>query len=129
MASGGCDHCIELAALRDEVAELRKALGLSGRLTDQRAIERAFGLSRQRARLLLALYDAGGKVVPRATLDSVVLGAGAYEDGSDNLKVIVCFVRRVLGADIIDTAEGGYALSRAGRALVASALKIQSEAA
>ncbi len=123
-----CDH-VECAALRDEVAELRKALGLSGRLTEQRAIERAFGLNRSEARLLQALYDASGKVVPRQTLDSVVLKATSYEDGSDALKTHVCRVRAKLGPETIDTADGGYAITHAGRALVASALKLHAEAA
>lgn len=119
-----CVHCASQSALADEVAELRALLGLSGRLTDQRRIERAFGLSRQPARLLQVLYDAGGKVVPRQTLDSVVLSPARYEDGSDMLKVLVCRVRAVIGKDVIDTAAGGYAITQAGRALVAGALRV-----
>ena len=119
---------IECIALRDEVAELRRTLGLAGRLTDQRAIERTFGLNHSEARLALALYDAAGKVVPRLTLDSTVLRAESFEDGSDALKTIICRVRRKLGADTIDTAEGGYAVTHAGRALIASAFKIAEAA-
>ena len=121
-------QCIHCAAMADEIAELRSALGLSGRLTEQRAIERTFGLTRQQARLLQALYDAGGKVVPRLTLDSLVLKPEIYEDGSDALKVIVCRVRAKLGHEIIDTAEGGYAITQAGRAMVSSALVIGAAA-
>lgn len=120
--------CIHCQAMADEISELRAALGLSGRLTEQRLIERAFGLSRQQARLIQALYDAGGKVVPRLTLDSLVLRDGAFEDGSDALKTIVCRTRAIVGRDIIDTAEGGYAMTQAGRALVLSALTIAAAA-
>src|SRR5690348_2692281 len=115
MGDAACIHC---EALRDEVAELRRALGLSGRLSDQRAIQRAFNLTPGQARLVQALYDAGGKVVPRSTLDTVVLTPRGYEDGADSVKVHVSRARAVLRAEFIETADGGYALSQTGRALV-----------
>lgn len=117
--------CIHCAAMADEIAELRAALGLSGRLTERRAIERAFRLTPAETRLLQALYDAGGKIVPRTTLDSIVLTERGYLDGADSLKVIVCNVRGKLSRDAIATVYGqGYSLTQEGRALVASALKI-----
>lgn len=117
--------CIHCAAMADEIAELRAALGLSGRLTERRAIASTFGLSPREARLLQTLYDAGGRVVPRSTLDSIILSEKGYENGADSLKVVVCGVRSKLGPEIIETVRnGGYSLTQQGRALVASALKI-----
>jgi len=110
--------------MADEVAELRAALGLSGKLTDQRVIERAFALTRQEAKLAQALYDAGGRVVPRVTLDALVLSPDAYADGSDALKTVVCVVRSKLGRDTIDTAEGGYAMTPVGRSLLYTRLQV-----
>jgi DNA-binding response OmpR family regulator len=124
-----CAGCIHHAAMADEIAELRAALGLSGRLTERRAIASAFGLAPQEARLLQTLYDAGGKVVPHRTLDSIVLGEKGYENGSDSVKVVVCRVRAKLGPEVVETTfGGGYSLSQAGRALVASALAIGAAA-
>lgn len=120
--------CIHCSAARAEIAELRAALGLSGRLTDQRLIERRFALTRQQARLAQALYDAAGRVVPRSTLDAIVLSDDACAAGSDLLKTVVCRVRAILGAETIDTAEGGYAMTPVGRALVYTALKIRAAA-
>jgi DNA-binding response OmpR family regulator len=120
-----CANCIHHEAMAHEIAELRAALGLSGRLTQRRAIGRAFGLAPQESRLLQTLYDAGGKVVPHRTLDSVVLGPKGYENGSDGMKVIVCRLRAKLGKEVVESVHaGGYALTQQGRALVASALKI-----
>lgn len=124
MSASPCIHCQALAL---EVQELRAALGLSGRLTEQRAIERRFKLTRAQAKIVQALYDAGGRVVPRATLDAVALRDAA--EGGDSLKTHICRIRALIGADVIDTAEGGYAMTPVGRALVYSALCIRGEAA
>lgn len=122
------DICIHCQAAREEIAELRRALGLSGRLTDQRLIERRFGFTRAQARIAQALYDAAGRVVPRATLELVGVGQDARQNGSDNLKVHICRVRAKLGASTVDTAEGGYAMTPVGRALIYTALKIKEAA-
>lgn len=121
--SGPCIHC---QAAREEIAELRKALGLSGRLTDQRAIERRFVLTHAQARITQALYDAAGRVVPRATLDSIALTPDAQLDGSDALKTHICRIRAKIGPDTIDTASGGYAMTPVGRALIYTALKVRA---
>lgn len=124
-----CASCIHHEAMAHEIAELRAALGLSGRLTHRATIQRAFGLSPQESQLLQTLYDAGGRVVPHLTLNSIVLGAEAYENGSDSVKVIVCRVRAKLGSEIVETTfGGGYSISQEGRALIASALKIGAAA-
>lgn len=133
LPSGGvsrtvAEPCIHCAAARDEIAELRSALGLSGRLTDQRLIERRFGLTRAQAKLCQALYDAAGRVVPRCTLEKVALTEAGYEGGSNVLSVHICRVRAKLGSTTIDTAEGGYAMTPVGRALVYTALKIREPA-
>lgn len=123
------ERCIHCAAMADEVAELRAALGLSGRLTDQRAIERRFKLTRQQARLAQALYDAAGRVVPRETLSNLILSETSAAEGSEHLKTVVCRVRLAIGKDAIDTAEGGYAMTAEGRALIYTALKLPEMAA
>lgn len=117
-------NCIHCSALRAEVSELRIALGLNGRVAEQRAIGRQFGLGPVEARIAQALYDAAGKVVPRETLDAIGLTEAAYLDGSDALKAHICNLRRKLGGDTIETAHGGYAITDAGRALIFTALKV-----
>ena len=119
---GDCIHC---QAARDEIAELPAAHGLSGKLTDQRAIERRFGLTRAQARITQALYDAAGRMVPKYTLESVGLGEDASPDG---LKVHICAIRAKIGKETIDTGEGGYAMTPVGRALIYTALKLREVA-
>lgn len=116
----GCAFCM---AARDEIAELRLALGLSGRLTDQRLIERRFKLTRSEAKIAQALYDASGRVVPRSTLETIAL---SEETQSNTLSVHICRLRGKIGKGCIDTAEHGYAMTPTGRALVYTALKVKA---
>jgi DNA-binding response OmpR family regulator len=118
MSGGVCIHC---QAARDEIAELRRALGLSGRMTEQRLIERRFALTRSQARICQALYDAAGRVVPKVTLTDFCLGE---DTDPETVKVHICRIRVKLGASAIDTAEGGWSMTPPGRALVYTALKI-----
>ena len=115
-------RCIHCEALKDEVAELRAALGLSGQLTERRKLQRRFGLTATESHIAQILYDAGGRTVPRVTLDNTAIPGGS--DGADSLKTHVCRIRRKLSADSIDTAEGGYRMSPVGRALIYTALKV-----
>ena len=113
------EHCPHCQALRAEVAELRRDLGLSREMTHQRAIERGLGLQRQQARLVLALYLAAPRVVPRERLEYAVMGPDALLKDPSTLKTIVSRVRAILGQDTIETAQGrGYQLTPAGHALV-----------
>lgn len=117
--------CIHCDAMRLEVAELRKTLGLSGKASDQLALQRAYKLAPAEARLIQALYDAAGKVVPNYTLAQIVVSDGALYDGSDALKVHVSNARAKIGFAAIETVTGsGYAMTDTGRALVYTALKV-----
>lgn len=122
--------CIHCDAMREEVAELRAALGLSGSLTVRRDIAKAWGLTAGQARVVQALYDAGGRVVPRATLDHYCLTEAGAENGADSLKAHVCRIRAKLGRDAIETTYGGgYSMTDAGRTLVATSLRLAERAA
>ena len=122
--------CVECAALRHEVAELRKALGLAGRASDIQAIQRGYKLAPAEARLVMALYDAGGKVVPNYTLAQIVVSDAALYEGSDALKAQVCNVRAKLGFSAIETVRSdGYAMTHEGRALVCAVLRVAEAAA
>lgn len=122
--------CIHCNAMRDEIRELRKVLGLSGRESDKQALRRAYKLTAAEAALVQALYDAGGQTVPRYTLAEITVSDAALMEGSDALKIHVSNARQKVGADVIGCDRSvGYFITDAGRALVYAVLQTHSEAA
>jgi len=111
-----CPNC---EGLRAENAELRKALGLSGSISDRHKIARRFGLTRAESRLVHLLYNAAGRVVTHATLDLAVLSPEAAEAGAQSVKQHVCRIRRKMGDGLVESVRGdGYLMTPVGRALV-----------
>jgi hypothetical protein len=116
----------EMRRLRDEVDALkRENRELRGRLVGGRrlAVVERFGIAGQCGKLLAALSAANGRVVETEFL--AVAGGFDYlpNDGRDQVKVLVCQLRRKLrgaaGGDPIKGLFGvGYALSPCGLALV-----------
>lgn len=122
-----CARCEDLEA---EIAYLRSELGLSvdatrvARLTDHL---RSFRYAHLRgrtgvARLLLALYDAHGRVLTRPQLLDAIPPASGDEDtrSTQLIDALVWGARSALGKDAIVNLWGcGYALSPEGMAKVA----------
>jgi DNA-binding response OmpR family regulator len=128
-----CESCAELA---ERVAWLESELGLQRADTsfdDLRSYLRTRVQSDRRGtpnvtRLILALYRANGRVMNTDQIMEAIppMGGSVFEDLRDTaiVKVWVCYARRCLGRDAIESAWGkGYRLSPSGMALVASIIR------
>lgn len=108
--------------LEDRVAQLEAELGLSQSSTRIEAVRR-LGLKPTTAKVVLAIYDAGGKVVTHQFLEEEILdSAHVYSEGIT--KVHVCLARKVLGKQAIRTSQGyGFYMLEDGRAVIERALQ------
>lgn len=125
--------CSECERLRDEVAYLKSELGLQ---QDADVLARLSKAMRARndglrwtwqkatgsARIVARLYAVNGRPLSRAQLmDAAPAKTPVSDDRWDNIiDVWVCFARKALGKDAIDTVHGlGYKLSDVGMVRVA----------
>lgn len=123
-----CPHCAILQAkIRQLEAASRKERGV--RIIAELATR--FNINEQPARVLAALYRAGGRVLSRDYLQDVVLPRGAAEAcNSKHLDVVVCKIRRAAGFDAIQTHPGlGYSITALGRLVCDEALESRAVAA
>ena len=115
--------CARCEDLREEVAFLKRELGLERDADAQVRLRRAFRLSGREASILARLLARKG-LLPKQTL-----WQSLYEDGDSEaaLKIIDVYVsrlRRALPAGSIDTIWGqGYTLTPVGREACAAALR------
>lgn len=116
-----CDRCDELQA---EVEYLKGELGLSVSAQRLSAIRTAFNLPPARARLLLVLFAAKGRVVsPAQALDAMPPRYGAHDRGWENVKTHICRLRKQVDTGLIVNVWGeGYRLTDAGMARVTEIL-------
>ncbi|EJL36573.1 response regulator with CheY-like receiver domain and winged-helix DNA-binding domain [Caulobacter sp. AP07] len=85
----------------------------------------------QPARVLAALYQAGGRILSRDYLLDEVLPRGSADAcSSKHLDVVICKIRRAAGFDAIQTHPGlGYSITDLGRLVCDEALEAQARAA
>jgi DNA-binding response OmpR family regulator len=126
-----CERCEEL---QEEVAYLRNELGLQVTASEVYAVTTALSIRPQAARLAIAMYRAGGRLMTNMQMFEAipqVLGEKFNDDRSTKLvDVQVCNLRKAMGADAIATVWGkGRALTPAGRARIAAILEPMKAAA
>lgn len=123
-----CDRC---AALEAEVIGLKRQLGLE--LFDEHvvALRDSGGLTPNEGRLMLALYEARPRTLSRGHLcDLLQRKDHAIEPYLKVIDVMVCKIRRKIGADKIDTVWGaGLRISPHGAAWVLRAIATEQESA
>jgi DNA-binding response OmpR family regulator len=131
MTHRDCPRCDEL---RERVAWLESELGLQRDQTDVEALRRVILRFRYRsggigsahcARMLLALYRAGGRAMSRYQLMEAAPPSGGGEDdrNANLVGVMMCLARRALGYGAIENVWGsGYRLTPTGIARVAEIL-------
>lgn len=118
MSDSACDCC---ALLRKRVEHLEKELGIRRRDQEIAAVVNRLEVSATRARLLLRLYAAGGKLVSKESLMQV---ASSLSEGS--MRTTICKIRSQLGDDVIISSpfgEKGYALTPKGLSLMLAAIE------
>lgn len=129
-----CARCDEL---EDRVAWLEGELGIRQDETHLARMRQAIRLTLPGgrlgvARMLIALYRAGGRTMNHEQLLLAVPPADHADDGRDPkiLNVWVCWARKALGRDIIDTVWGhGFCMSDAARARVTAIIEPEARAA
>lgn len=121
MGQGGrCQRCEELEA---EVAVLKGELGLSLDAGQLVAVRAAYGLSKGQARVVLALYLAGGKPLSRFVLERALRGDDADPYENNTIAQFALQVRARIGRDFIETVNGlGYMMPPASLARVLAVL-------
>lgn len=119
--------CIHCDALAIEVAELREALKLANRTEIIGHLQMQFRLTPAEAKVVDALYQAGGKPVRYDALEIASSRAFTREDGGTSLKTNISRIRAsMLGKESVITITGlGYAISQEARALIHTALSVQ----
>lgn len=100
-----------------EMMQAREDLGLR--------IAKRWKVRRLSGRLIAALYDTPGFLTYEQLIQQMWPGDTAPLEANQIIKVYVCYARRGLGADAIETLWGmGYQMTDAGRALVTRGLKL-----
>lgn len=115
--------CPDCHAAHARLRELEARLGISRRLSAIGAVADTFGISPVRARLLIRLYQGGGKAVQAGALMDEI-GSASYE----SFKVTVSNLRKDVGEDFIASNTGigrgsGYWLTPAGMSRMLAALE------
>lgn len=112
--------CVQCASLREELDELREAIGICADRDKLARIRTHYGLWRAEAEVLLRLYAVKGRVVQRwALLD----GLSSSDDALHVLAVYLVHIRAAVGRESIQTIRGvGYQLTAAGMSVVGEAL-------
>ncbi len=112
--------CPDCAAMKGRLAELEKRLGVSRQLSSIGAVMERFEVGATKARLMLRLYEAGGKYVCTDKMMDVM-----STDSVGSLKTTLCQLRGKLDGDgMIESANGlGYRLSVAGMSRMLAALE------
>lgn len=117
-----CARCEEL---EEEIAALKRQIGVAIDASEIDRLRSRFRLSRQQAWLLASLYRAGGKVLSKDVIINHMptrLDDGLDRDPSQ-ANTIICILRSRTGRDWIENVWGdGYKLTDIGRAKVAEAL-------
>lgn len=115
--------CAQCEQLKEEVAYLRSELGLQLDASRVAALQRAFGLSHHKARLVLVLFNAKGRVVSQAQLDDALPLKYTGERSSNFINATVCQLRKQIGKAAVENVFGvGYRISDEMRARAATAL-------
>lgn len=111
--------CPRCAAYREQISALQRELGLRMRDGAMGALMARFTLQPMQALLLVALYQAKGRV---CGADFLVEFIGC--PGPENIKVHVCRLRKALGpGETIENVNGlGYKLTIAGTSRVLAAI-------
>lgn len=112
--------CPDCAALQRRLNEMEARLGVSRKLSSVAAIMERFEIGATKARLMLRLYEAGGKWVVKDHMMNVM-----STDSIGSLKSTICQLRKLLPDEsMIESADGlGYRLSHHGMSSVLAALE------
>lgn len=115
--------CPDCSAWKARVDELERRLGVSRRLSAIGAVMDRFDCNATQARLLLRLYEAGGRPVLAGALMEV-MSTTSY----DSLKTTISRMRVLVGQRFVESQvglreEAGWWLSPAGMAQMMAALE------
>lgn len=112
-----CAHCEDL---KEEIAYLKSELGLQVDSGQVAAIRDAFGLTEQKARILLVLYKARARTISIAQFhDALPCRYGKEERSEKLVQSSISQLRKIVGADAVDTLYGqGYRLGQRMRARI-----------
>jgi DNA-binding response OmpR family regulator len=103
--------------LVDHVRYLENEVGLSRAATEISAVSRALKINKRRTLLLLALYNAKGRILSASQLIDAMESEG--ELSGKTVGVAICEMRKVIGFNaIINHLALGYSISESGRKLV-----------
>lgn len=125
-----CLNCIELAEqLADLKAEVARAR--AGRYDQAHRIGEHFGLARQDATALAALYNAEGRILTKDQVDEALPEtADGLARTWARLDVLIHHIRQKTGYAAITTHRTiGWSITDAGRQLVDQALESRGRAA
>lgn len=115
--------CARCEAMQEEVAYLRSELGLQLDATRLAALRREFGLSEHKARMVLVLFNAKGRVVSNAQLEDALPCKYREERSSNFINATLSQLRRQIGKESIENVFGsGYRISDAMAVKVAALL-------
>lgn len=125
--------CVQCLALAEQLAELKAemAAARAGRLDEAYRISQHFGLPRQPAIVLAALYNARGRILTKEQVDEALPEAvDGMARSWPNLNVTIHHIRQKTGYSAIATARGlGWSITDLGRLLVDEALEARARAA
>lgn len=109
-----CGRCAELEA---QIVSLKAELGHVVEPSSVQQVMRGFGLTGQEAETLLMLHGAGGNVVAAWRVMERLHGSTPRD--MKLIQVLVCRIRKRLGANAIDNVWGrGYMITDVGKAKV-----------
>lgn len=115
---------MSLEDLREEVAYLRSELGAVQAGRAFTVLRDEFGLEPTAIRLLLALYEGKGRPMSSAAFERAIPPTFVNKRRSNNARVHVCRIRKVIGKGGIATiGKDGWAITPAGTAAVDRALQ------
>lgn len=94
--------CPDCSAWKARVEELERRLGISRQLGAIGAVMERFGCGATQARLLLRLYEAGGRPVRRDSLMQLM-----STDSYSSLKSTISRLRHIVGDGFVASRPGG----------------------
>lgn len=113
-----------IADLEARVAYLESELGLAIGLDQVHQVRRVLNVTQTHAHFLLTLYRRRGRSLSYDQLDERIPSVvGRGEAPRNTIRVFALQIRRRIGADALETVEGGYRLAPRGLDLIRQALE------
>lgn len=131
LGDGEVTDAERIADLQEQVAHLRRELGIACRENERETLRRYWRLTPMESHIIAMLNSAAGRYVGKGSIAEMLEEVGSKAEFEDaNIKVMVCRIRLKCGPGLIETAHGmGYRLSAVGRARVYQALNPNKAAA